>query len=377
VGKTGELIVQKAVYGLAGLALALACAGAAGAGAPGPRGVGGASPAFDPRDWHGAQVGASTRMLTLGSFHLGQAPVDVNEAMMGALLDKLAAYRPDIITVEQVSGEQCDHLQRYVGVYPDSFDTWCRDAAIAQKAVGTDGPAAAAAVRKTLAAWPAQPTAAQRRRLASLFLAAGEWPSAVVQWRRLPVEDQHVGDGVTADTVSFLERKGAKPNETYDIAVALAVRLGLERIHQVDDHTSDGALADEDDAAGDVVGAAWKVAPAKAVAQEAAMEAKLKTPGDVLQLYRLMNRPERQREVIKADFRANLTYPSPKLYGRHYVSAWQVRNLRMVSNILSVAALHPGARVLNVVGATHKAYYDAYLNMIPDVELVDAEQVLK
>ncbi len=346
---------------------ALACAGAGAA----------QTPAFDPREWKGDQAGAPTQMLTLGSFHLSQAPVAVNEAMMGALLDKLAAYKPDIITVEQVSGEQCEHMKRYVAIYPDSYGTWCRAPDVAQKAVGMDTPAALAEIQKTLAAWPAQPTPAQRRRLAALFMAAGDWPSAGVQWRRLPTEERRVGDGVGEDTITFLERKGAKPDETYDVAVALAVRLGLERVYQVDDHTSDGAFADEGAGYGPAVEAAWKVAPSKAVAEAQAMEAAMKTPADVLEVYRFLNRPETQRRNIKADMGANLAYQTPELYGRHYVSGWQLRNLRMVSNIVAVATLHPGARVLNIVGATHKAYYDAYLNMIHDVKLVDAEEVLK
>ena len=49
----------------------------------------------------------------------------------------------------------------------------------------------------------------------------------------------------------------------------------------------------------------------------------------------------------------------------------------MVSNIRAAFGNHPGARVLNVVGASHKPYYDAYLDMMSDLKLVDAEQMLK
>lgn len=335
------------------------------------------TPAFDPRDWKGIQAGAPTQMLTLGTFHLSEAPVPVAEPMIAALLDKLAAYKPNIITVEERSGEQCDQLKRYAATYPDSYRVWCRDPGAAQKAIGMDGPTAAAEIQRTLTAWPAEPAPAQRRRLAALLLAAGDWPSAAVQWRRLPPEERRAEDGLVADTIKVLERKGARPNETYDLAVALAVRLGLERIYSVDDHTSDGPFSDEAPDYGPAVEAAWKVAPAKAVAEQQAMEAKLKTPADVLALYRFLNRPETLRQVIKADFAANLAYPTPQLYGRHYVSGWQLRNLRMVANIVAAVTPHPGARVLNIVGASHKPYYDAYLNMIHDVQLVDAEAVLK
>jgi hypothetical protein len=199
----------------------------------------------------------------------------------------------------------------------------------------------------------------------------------VLQWRRLPPEERHLGDGVTTDTQKLLDRVGAKPNETYDIAVALAVRLGLERIYLVDDHTSDSALPDTGKAFGDTVQAAWNEARPKIRDEEEAMEKAMRTPADLLDLYRFLNQPGYQRTQVKSDLGANLRHPSPQLYGRQYVAAWEVRNLRMVSNVRAAAAAHPGARVLNIVGATHKAYYDAYLDLMHDVQLVDTEAVLK
>jgi hypothetical protein len=364
---------------LRGSICALLLVGCAWAGTATAQTAVGYAPAFDPRAWKGSQAGAPTEVLTLGTAHLSQMPVKVDPALLSALLDKLAAYRPDIITVENVSGEQCDLLKRYAaGTYTDSFDTWCHSPEAAQKAIGMDGPSATAEAHNLLKAWPAQPSPATRRRLAALFLAMGETPSAVVQWRRLPPEERHAGDGVTDETLKLLDRVGAKPNETYDVAVALAVRLGLERIYLVDDHTSDGAVVDIDEKAyGDAVQAAWKEVEPKPSEESDRMEAKLKTPADVLALYRFMNRPDYQRGQVEGDFGANLRHVSPGLWGRQYVASWEVRNLRMVANIRAAAAAHPGARVLNIVGASHKAYYEAYLDMMHDVKLVDAEAVLK
>jgi len=334
------------------------------------------TPAFDPRDWKGSQAGAPTQVLTLGSPHLSQG-LKVDSAMMSALLDKLAAYHPNIVTAENVSGEQCDLLRRYGATYPGSYDDWCLPPDLAQKAIGMDGPAAAGEIDKMLATWPANPSPAARRRLAALFLAAGEKPSARVQWLRLAPAERHTGDGITEDTLKLVERVGAKPNETYEIAAALAARVGLERVYLVDDHTSDGAVPDEGQPYADAIQAAWKVSPSKAVAREQQMEARLKTPEDVLELYRFVNEPETLNENIKADFGAALREPSPARYGRHYVADWEVRNLRMVANVVAAFASRPGARVLNVVGVSHKAYYDAYLGMMHDVTLVDAEVVMK
>jgi hypothetical protein len=189
------------------------------------------TPAFDPRSWKGAHVGPPTQILTIGSAHLGQLEVVVTPEMLTPLLDKLAAFNPTIITQEGVSGEQCDMLAKFAPSYPGVADSYCFDPKEVEKITGFSVPKAIEAVEKTLAAWPTEPTASQRRRLALLFLAANDRPSAQVQWLRLPRAEQVTGDGVDASLLKILAREGAKRSERYDIAVALAVRLGLTRQH--------------------------------------------------------------------------------------------------------------------------------------------------
>jgi hypothetical protein len=73
----------------------------------------------------------------------------------------------------------------------------------------------------------------------------------------------------------------------------------------------------------------------------------------------------------------NASFSSPDLYGRQYVAWWETRNLRIVANIRSTLQHDPQGRVLSIIGATHKGYLDAYLDMMQDVRLVDAEQILR
>ena len=117
-------------------------------------------------------TGPRTQILVLGMVHLSEQK-DFKPATLNPLLDRLAAYRPDYITIESIGGEQCDTAARNPAVYGDDY---CGHANTdkAHAATGLDIPAAIAEVDKNLAAWPAQPTAAQRRHLAALFLAAGE-----------------------------------------------------------------------------------------------------------------------------------------------------------------------------------------------------------
>ena len=83
-----------------------------------------------------------------------------------------------------------------------------------------------------------------------------------------------------------------------------------------------------------------------------------------------------QMAFVENDFGRALTMPPPDLFGRHYVAWYEARNLRMVANIRAVMANRPGGRILNIVGASHKAYYEACLDQMSDVELVDIETVL-
>lgn len=334
------------------------------------------TPAFDPRSWKGQHIGLPTQVLTLGSAHLAQLPKPVTPAMLAPLLDKLAAFKPQIITHEGISGEQCEVLKRYPNRYPGMFDTYCYDTDAAEKATGLTVSAAMAAVEATLADWPATPTAAQRRRLASQFLATNDRASAQVQWRKLAAAEQKTGDGIDDVLLAILTKGLTTRNETYAIGVPLAVRLGLERMYAVDDHTADSVQAAAGAGLDPFLQAHWK-SPAPISSDNQRRAAALTTAVDLLDYYRFMNRPATQRAFIELDYRGAMNKPSPDNFGRIYVAWWETRNLRMVANIRAAFGARPGARVLNIVGASHKPYYDAYLGMMSDVKLVDAEAVLR
>ena len=336
-----------------------------------------ATPAFDPRSWRGEHVGAPTQVLTIGGTHLGQIKIVVTPEMLAPLLGKLAAFKPDIITHEGISGEQCDTLKRYGAKYPGMFKSYCWPTDDAEKATGLAIPAALAEIDTIMAAWPARPLAAQRRHLAALFLAAGDRPSARVQWLQLAADERRAGDGIDDALLKIVTRAGAKPNETYDVAVALAVRLGLQRVYAVDDHTADSVQGLAGPGLDPFLTKFWASAKAPLYDENTRREEALATGADVLDYIRFLNRPANQRTFVALDYKAAINQPSPENYGRAYLAWWEVRNLRMVSNIRAAFGNRPGARVLNIVGSSHKPYYDAYLDMMSDVQLVDAEAVLK
>ena len=339
------------------------------------------TPAFDPRSWRGTQEGKATQVLTLGSAHLAQLKTPPKPELLNPLLDKLAAFNPDIITHEGLSGEQCDMVERYEARYPGIHKDYCWDTADAEKATGLTVPAAMEAIENTLASWTAKRSAAERRKLASLFLAANDRPSALVQWLQIPSAERIESDGMDAALLALLDKAAKRPNETILIGVALAVRLGHNRVYAVDDHTADSIQGLAGTGFGEAIQKLWSEPKPKEY--DAALEAYKKSQdaantGDaMLKFYRLLNTPDTQKAFISIDFGEALKEQSPELFGRQYAAWNETRNLRMVANIRAAFGNRPGARVLNIVGASHKAYYDAYLDMMSDVELVDAETVLK
>ena len=335
------------------------------------------TPAIDIASWKGLQAGAPTQVMTLGSMHLAQLDKPVTTEMLAPLLDKLAAFKPDVITVEGISGEQCDLLRRYPARYAGMFETYCWPLDDAAKATGLDLAAAMAEVDKTLANWPAAPTAAQRRHLAAVFIAAGDRASAREQWLQLAPAERTTGDGVDAALLAILTPTVGKSNESYAIAAALAARLGLQRVFPVDDHTADAVQAEGGPGFDPYMESFWKGSQSALVDAVRQREAGLQSGADVLTYYRLLNQPETLRAFVEVDHKRAMQTPSPQNYGRMYFAWWETRNLRMVSNIRAAFAAHPGARVLNVVGASHKPFYDAYLALMGDVALVDTEAVLR
>jgi hypothetical protein len=320
--------------------------------------------------------GQINEVLVLGSPHLSQLPKSFESSQLSLLIERLADWKPQAIAIEALSGLQCAYLRSYPQRYSDTVKTYCRDTSVAHAATGLDIVEATAQAERLLSSWPASPTAAQRRALASLFLAAGEPASALVQWLRLPMEEQHTGDGLNAELVDALNALRGRPDEDYLIAAPLAAKSGLERLYAMDDHTADMLNADGK-AYGEAIAKAWDN-PSTAERKRMAVGLKnhLDTPDGVLAMYRAYNERSQAGLIFKSDFGAALEEPSPQHFGRGYVAYCETRNLRMASNIREAIAT-PGIRTLVIVGASHKAYLEAYLNQMHDVRIISADNILR
>lgn len=318
-------------------------------------------------------AGPRAQVLVLGTLHLSGLPASFDPAALDGLLDRLAGFRPQIITVEDEPGEECDLALRHPAKYGAEY---CAAPLAGRTATGLDIPQALAGISKTLKTWPVDPAPAQRRRLAALFLAANEPASAYVQWLQLPKSERRAGDSLDAALVAMLGRMETRNNESYQIAARLAARLGLARVHPVDNHTGD--LIDLPDTKPFVreIEAAWAAGGPVFKEMLARQDEMAKAP-DLLPLYRHINDQANLRLLAEANVVPAMRAKSAEGYPQMWVGGWEVRNLRMVANIRETFRERPGARVLSIVGASHKPWFDAWLGQLQGVDIVDAAALLK
>lgn len=318
-----------------------------------------------------------THYAVLGTAHLAELPKD-QRPDLSALIERLARWRPDAITVESLPGPQCELLLRYKANYPDVADQYCWDAADIEKESGVALIRAEAELPQALAAVAASPSPQARRHLAMLFLSANDRGSALVQWLRLPEAERKAEGQLTSALVELLEKLRNGRNEIYALAAPLAARLGHERLWPTDDHTADALTAGggkEFDAAMMKI---WDNPGARALRPEMERRAKGMTDAaGVLTYYRWLNSPAALRQQLDVDFLEAVRDTSKQHWGRRYVAWWEVRNLRMVAAIRTAGAVYPGGKVLSVVGGSHKPYFERYLGQSHDATVVDVLEVLK
>lgn len=338
-------------------------------------------PAFRPDALTDRPAGPANEVVVLSSPHLSGLPAAFRPEQVQPLLARLAAWRPTAIATEDMSGLRCDDLRRRGARFADTVKSYCYDPATAGAAARLDVAAANDETERLLAAWPAAPTPSQRRRLALVFLAAGEPASATVQWFRLPAAERRAEGDLTPALAASLDARLTRKNESYLVAAQLAARVGLERVWGVEDQGYAAMRANDaafDEPYGKALARAWdNPATRQRAAASDPLYARIAEPDGLLALYRALNAPDQPMLAYRSDWGAALADPSPEGYGRRYVAYWETRNLRMVANIREVLGRAPGTRLLALVGASHKAYYEAYLAQMRDVTLVDVAPLLR
>ncbi len=321
--------------------------------------------------------GSPTEVAVLGTAHLAELGDRFTPGRLEPLIQRLERWRPAVITVENVTGRDCDEAKARPDLFTKGPARWCEVAFKARNLLGVDQYGAEKRIDGALQQ-RSDLSPAHRRELAALFLAAGERGSALVQWLRLPAAERRSDTLLDQDLVAALEQYRTSANETYSLGSVLAARLGLDRLIPIDDSTSGRHVSKLGQPYVERLMAIWK----NPAASRAAAERERKTEhflrsGDVLDYYRWLNAPGTLEAQMRADFAAAAADVSPDRTGRLYLANWEARNLNMVANIRIAFGDRPGARVLSIVGSSHKPYFERYLATQSDLRIVDVTSLLR
>ena len=142
-----------------------------------------------------------TQIMVLGTPHLSNHQGTLSLDDLEPLLDRLEAYAPDIITVENSPGMTCHRARSYPREHVGYADYFCFDGEPYRAESNLTLSQASFLAREALLDWPDTPTAAKRRQLAAYFLASEEPISALVQWLRLDDVDKVAWDGTFEVTI--------------------------------------------------------------------------------------------------------------------------------------------------------------------------------
>lgn len=322
-------------------------------------------------------AGGPIQVLVLGTSHLSGMKESLPQAHLSLLLDKLTAFSPDIIAIEGLSGISCGILKEYQSVYGDTWKNYCWDPAYVLEHLNITPAQAVAKSHEFIDLPENQATPEKRREMAAYFFAAGLTDSATLQWLQLSDAERIAENGVNGKLKKWLDKRVLSSNESVSIAATLGAKLGLRYLHPMDDHTADIVYHNAPEGMWDVLQKLWQSTSEEKTKYRQTEKDLLGSPQGVLDYYRFLNNQFSQQVTIDADFGSAATLTEKNNIARRYVAWWQSRGLKMAAHVVEATARNPSAKVLVLVGASHKPYFDAYLNQMHDFELVPVNAVLK
>jgi len=350
--------------------------------APSARGQGPACGSVDPRE--GIRPEALTQVLVLGTQHLRRIEA-FDPATLRSLLDALEAWEPDAIGVETLPPAEISAMEMrsaygpVLGAFAGEELTAGR---LAREHLGIGWEAAFETADSLLGELESASSARRpelRRELVPVLMGAYRLDDAALQWSQL-VESGGVSRDALPDSLRMmLEGRLKATNETTAIGIALARRLGLQRVHPIDDHLDkDLFLTIADDLSAELENSAAYRELVASGALEASTEDLVAAheTGDLLSFYLALNDLRALERNLDLEWRFFFRTRLASGLDRYRVALWEVRNLAMAQHIRRMSAPFPGGRLLVLVGASHKPFLDAYLSCGMDVEIIQLADIV-
>ncbi|MFC7625426.1 hypothetical protein [Microlunatus sp. GCM10028923] len=273
-----------------------------------------------------------TEVLIVGMAHLS---ADVPDAAIAGGRDRLLAWRPDLIAIENLPGHLVVEYEERGGAFTD-FPVG--GAAVARQAAAT------VAGLRPWSVWQARRVAVDAEaelteRVIGWLLAREPENALLLPWREAELPDAAV------DALTDLEQS---PSEGIRVGAAIARELGHPYLVHFDDHAGLELLEHCPSDWGEAEEAYFRTA-----------HDQLRHPGWDGTDHDHWRKWVQAATALYADFWEQLEsggrvdYPDPSGVIRVRLAQWRTRNLAMAARLREATGLVPGGRVLAIVGWSH------------------------
>lgn len=314
-----------------------------------------------------------TKILVLASEHLSRLGKKFKPSLLDSVLFYLERYKPDVIAVESMPASIIEYMYNHGGSYKKFIENSLsiKYGKIIQNQLNitrfkanqmADSLLQKLYTTRNISNIP-------RQKLILYLIASYDLESAVLQFSYLPKDSQEDFPDLPDDISSFLEKSLRSSNEIYSIGVTLANRLNIQEIESIDDHQDvDQSLIFVDSLFHHIdFNAVFKTPCFKKYIE--LVENGIKS-NDLLKFYKYINSYEFLSSDVEFEYGSFFNTDIPNKLGRSFISCMEVRNLNITSHIRKCTTFCPGKKILVIIGASHKAFLDNYLNNLMDVKVV-------
>ena len=315
-----------------------------------------------------------TQVLILGTTHLSQID-EFEPQMIEPVIQKLETFNFDVICIEKMPGRLLYDIDRRND--PDFQLTerdqnhlkWADSVQQFQKASSLESEQRIYTLLKK-----ERLSTQERKQLLYDFVATANIPSAVIQYKYLQGNPSLFDSEFDRSLMRFLSGKIDNANEYYSMAVPLTFRSDHNIIEPIDNFLEMSfqkkyfPMFEKDLEEHPEFIAMVMELPVYTKSQQL-MNTGV-TEKDLTALYEYINSDTYMEQDYKAQWELWLKTEFDSRSDRARYSYWEMRNLQIAANILTVAAKHPGEKILVIIGSAHKSFLEKYLKQVKDFEVL-------
>jgi len=325
------------------------------------------------------KVKLTTDVMVLATTHLRSTKTPLDSESLTPIISKLQMYSPTAIAIEAL--RPADIISMINGA--DEYKS------VLSQFVGDSFLSLANKEQKSLALTPNQAITKmnvlvsstskvneQREQIIRLAVAAYDKNTALLHW-------QYLTETSTATKLSsalqlYLKDLSSQNNEVNQIAISLAIKSGVNRLYPIDDHLDKDLYPEVIE---DLMPFFKKSASISELRKSEYFSKPMKLQeqavktGNWLALYSWINSETYKEQVINDEWRLFIDKDLPVKPSLARIALWEVRNLNMVSNIMRVVSKNIGGKIVIVVGANHKVFFDDYLSRMVGLNLVQFNNI--